>query len=242
MSDQVTSVAARHPMKQWTKLKGENSWTMFKVIAEFVDGFEVMNRMGPCISIFGSARTKPDDKYYKLAVEAARRCTEAGFGVITGGGPGIMEAGNKGAALYGGLSVGLNIDLPFEQSHNQYIDPDKNLNHRYFFVRKVMFVKYAQAFIVLPGGFGTLDELFEVLTLIQTSKISRVPVVLMGTDFWAGLIDWIRETMLGHGNISPGDMDLIPITDDPSEAIRIVNEFYEGQEGSDHEIAPNYEM
>ena len=239
MSDEMTG-AARHPMKQWTKIKGENSWTMFKVIAEFVDGFEVMNRMGPCISIFGSARTKPDDQYYKLAVETARHCTEAGFGVITGGGPGIMEAGNKGAALYGGLSVGLNIDLPFEQSHNQYIDPDKNLNHRYFFVRKVMFVKYAQAFIVLPGGFGTLDELFEVLTLIQTKKITRVPVILMGEAFWSGLTDWIRGTMLGHGNISPGDLDLLPVTDDPAEAIQMVNEFYEDR--ADHQITPNYEL
>ena len=231
---------ARHPMKQWTKIKGENSWTMFKVIAEFVDGFETMNRMGPCVSIFGSARTKPDQEYYKLAVEAARYLTEAGFGVITGGGPGIMEAGNKGAALYGGLSVGLNIDLPFEQSHNQYIDPDKNLNHRYFFVRKVMFVKYAQAFVVLPGGFGTLDELFEVLTLIQTGKITKVPVVLMGSAFWQGLLDWIRETMLGVGNISEGDLDLLPLTDDPEEAVRIINEFYEGKEP--HSLSPNYEL
>ena len=227
-------------MKQWTKIKGENSWTMFKVIAEFVDGFETMNRMGPCVSIFGSARTKPDHEYYKLAVEAARHLTERGFGVITGGGPGIMEAGNKGAALYGGLSVGLNIDLPFEQSHNQYIDPDKNLNHRYFFVRKVMFVKYAQAFIVMPGGFGTMDELFEVLTLIQTGKITEVPVVLMGASFWKGLLDWIRETMLGVGNISAKDLDLLPVTDDPAEAVRIIDDFY--AEKSNHTIEPNYEL
>ncbi len=232
--------SARHPMKQWTKIKGENSWTMFKVIAEFVDGFETMNRMGPCVSIFGSARTKPDNEYYQLAVAAARELTEAGFGVITGGGPGIMEAGNKGAALYGGLSVGLNIDLPFEQSHNQYIDPDKNLNHRYFFVRKVMFVKYAQAFIVLPGGFGTLDELFEVLTLIQTRKITRVPVVLMGTRFWAGLLDWVKGTMLTEGNISAQDLDLIPLTDDPKHAVKLINDFYADRE--DHEISPNYEL
>ena len=227
-------------MKQWQKLKGENSWTMFKVIAEFVDGFEIMNRLGPCVSIFGSARTKPNQEYYKLAVEVARHLTESGFGVITGGGPGIMEAGNKGAALYGGLSVGLNIDLPFEQSHNQYIDPDKNLNHRYFFIRKVMFVKYAQAFVVLPGGFGTLDELFEVLTLIQTGKITKVPVILMGSAFWSGLLAWIRETMLGVGNISPGDMDLLPITDDPKEAVKMINEFYADQQN--HEISPNYEL
>ncbi len=227
-------------MKQWTKIKGENSWTMFKVIAEFVDGFETMNRMGPCVSIFGSARTKPDNEYYRLAVEAARHLTESGFGVITGGGPGIMEAGNKGAALYGGLSVGLNIDLPFEQSHNQYIDPDKNLNHRYFFVRKVMFVKYAQAFIVLPGGFGTLDELFEVLTLIQTRKITRVPVILMGVRFWSGLLDWIKGTMLAEGNIGENDLKLLPLTDDPAEAVRIINEFYADRDR--HEISPNYEL
>ena len=237
---EVPPVASRHPMKQWAKIKGENSWTMFKVIAEFVDGFETMNRLGPCVSIFGSARTRPDHKYYKMAVEVARHLTESGFGVITGGGPGIMEAGNKGAALYGGLSVGLNIDLPFEQSHNQYIDPDKNLNHRYFFIRKVLFVKYAQGFIVLPGGFGTMDELFEVLTLIQTRKITRVPVVLMGVEFWGGLVDWIRDTMLGVGNISPEDMDLIPVTDDPAYAVQLINDFYADREG--HEISPNYEL
>ena len=230
----------RHPMKQWTKIKGENSWTMFKVIAEFVDGFETMNRMGPCVSIFGSARTKSDHNAYKLAVEVARHLTTSGFGVITGGGPGIMEAGNKGAALYGGLSVGLNIDLPFEQSHNQYIDPDKNLSHRYFFVRKVMFVKYAQAFVVLPGGFGTLDELFEVLTLIQTRKITRVPVILMGSEFWRGLLDWIGGTMLDAGNISANDMKLLPVTDDPAEAVQMINDFYADKDK--HEISPNYEL
>ncbi len=240
MQEKPTPTPARQPMKQWAKIKGENSWTMFKVIAEFVDGFETMNRMGPCVSIFGSARTKPNDKYYKLAVEAARHLTEKGFGVITGGGPGIMEAGNKGASLYGGLSVGLNIDLPFEQSHNEYIDPDKNLNHRYFFVRKVMFVKYAQAFIVMPGGFGTLDELFEVLTLIQTGKITKVPVILMGTEFWQGLLDWVSGTMLTFGNISAGDIDLLPITDDPELAVQMIEDFYAEQ--GNHKIEPNYEL
>lgn len=240
MQEEQNPMPGRHPMKQWTKIKGENSWTMFKVIAEFVDGFETMNRMGPCVSIFGSARTKPEDKFYKLAVESARYLTEKGFGVITGGGPGIMEAGNKGASLYGGLSVGLNIDLPFEQSHNEYIDPDKNLNHRYFFVRKVMFVKYAQAFIVLPGGFGTMDELFEVLTLIQTGKITKVPVILMGSDFWNGLIDWIKGTMLSFGNISAEDLDLIPVIDDPKLAAQLIEDFY-ADKGS-HKIEPNYEL
>ena len=226
--------------KQWSKMKGENAWTMFKVISEFVDGFEVMNTIGPCISIFGSARTKPDHPYYKLATEVARCLTEEGYGVITGGGPGIMEAGNKGASMNGGLSVGLNIDLPFEQSHNPYIDPEHNLNHRYFFVRKVMFVKYAQAFVVLPGGFGTLDELFEVLTLIQTKKITKVPIILMGSQFWGGLKDWIGSTMLDAGNISPDDLNLIPVTDDPDEVVKIINDFYaEDTKGS---LSPNYEL
>lgn len=226
--------------KKWTELKGENSWTMFKVIAEFVEGFETMNRLGPCISIFGSARTKPDNKYYKLATEVAARLTKEGFGVITGGGPGIMEAANKGAYLQGGLSVGLNIELPFEQSSNPYIDYDKNLDHKYFFVRKVMFVKYAQAFVVLPGGFGTLDELFEVLTLIQTTKISQVPVILMGSEFWGGLKDWITEVMLEKaGNVSPGDLDLMPITDDIDEVVKIINDFYAN---STHVLKPNLDL
>jgi uncharacterized protein (TIGR00730 family) len=222
-------------------MKGENSWTMFKVLAEFVDGFETLNKIGPCISIFGSARTKPDDKYYKLAVSIARRFTEEGFGVITGGGPGIMEAANKGARINEGLSVGLNIDLPFETSHNAYIDPDKNLNHRYFFVRKVMFVKYAQAFVVMPGGFGTLDELFEVLTLVQTNKITNVPIVLVGSEFWNGLRDWIVKVMLEkQNNIAEKDLKLIPITDDVEEVVQIINDFYDGEQSS--KLRPNYEL
>ena len=176
-----------------------------------------------------------------MAVETASSLIEAGFGVITGGGPGIMEAGNKGAHLANGTSVGLNIDLPFEQSHNPFIDFDKNLNHRYFFIRKVMFVKYAQAFIAMPGGFGTLDELFEVLTLIQTKKISRVPTILVGKEFWGGLHGWIQETLLDKfNNISPQDMDLIPIVDTPEEVIQIINDFYSDQEL--HQIKPNYEL
>lgn len=228
-------------MKQWTTLKGENSWTMFKVIAELVDGFEKLNKLGPCISIFGSARTKPDNKYYKLATEIAEVMTREGYGIITGGGPGIMEAANKGAYLQGGLSVGLNIDLPFEQSHNPYIDPDKNLDHRYFFIRKVMFVKYAQAFVAMPGGFGTMDELFEVLTLIQTKKITAVPVVLVGTEFWAGMREWIIEVMLEKfGNVSSKDIDLLPMTDDPDEVLRIINDFYTNER--DNQISPNLEL
>lgn len=214
---------------------------MFKVIAEFVDGFETLNRLGPCISVFGSARTKPEHPNYMLAVNISRELVKAGFGVITGGGPGIMEAGNKGAAIENGLSVGLNIDLPFEQSHNPYIDEDKNLSHRYFFVRKVMFVKYAQGFVVLPGGFGTLDELFEVLTLIQTNKITRVPVILVGKDYWSGLIDWIKGTMLEqHKNIKAEDLDLMPVTDDPMEVVNYINDFYSGDQP--FELKPNLEL
>lgn len=227
-------------MRQWgQKLQAENSWTMFKVISEFVEGFESLNQIGPCISIFGSARTQPDHPYYKKAVNIARRLTEEGFGVITGGGPGIMEAGNKGASLYGGKSVGLNIDLPFEQGSNQYVDYDKNLDFRYFFVRKVMFVKYAQAFVVLPGGFGTMDELFEVLTLVQTNKISKLPIILVGREFWTGLREWIQQTMQEQEhNINEEDLDLMPIVEEPEEVISIIHDFYDRKE----KLGPNYEL
>lgn len=227
-------------MKEWKSLRGENAWTMFKVMAEFVDGFETLNKIGPCISIFGSARTKPGTPYYELAVRVAARLTEEGYGIITGGGPGIMEAGNKGAWMKGGPSVGLNIDLPFEQNHNTFIAPDKNLKHRYFFVRKVMFVKYAQGFVVMPGGFGTLDELFEVLTLVQTKKISPVPIVLVGKEFWEGLRNWMVEVMLErHHNINAEDLDLFLITDDPEEVTQYINRFYEK---NIEELSPNFEL
>ncbi|HUR31084.1 MAG TPA: TIGR00730 family Rossman fold protein [Saprospiraceae bacterium] len=227
-------------MKQWTQIKGENAWTMFKVIAEFVDGFESLNRIGPCISIFGSARTTPESPHYQTAVQIAQKLTDAGFGIITGGGPGIMEAANKGASLQGGVSVGLNIDLPFEQSHNVYIDDDKNLSHRYFFVRKVMFVKYAQAFVVLPGGFGTLDEMFEVLTLTQTKRIEQVPVILVGSSFWSGLKDWVTKIMLEQEhNINPDDLDLMPIIDDPDDVVKYINDYYANQ---DNQLIPNYTL
>ena len=227
-------------MKKWKKLSGENAWTMFKVMAEFVDGFEVLNNVGPCISIFGSARTKPETHYYELATKVAERLSEDGYGVITGGGPGVMEAGNKGAFLRKGTSVGLNIDLPFEQNHNPYIVPALNLRHRYFFVRKVMFVKYAQGFVVMPGGFGTLDELFEVLTLVQTKKITPVPIILMGVEFWEGLKGWIVDVMLErHHNIHKEDLDLFHITDDIEEVVRIINDFYEREP---EQLSPNFEM
>ena len=207
-------------MKDWNNIKTRDSWEIFKIMGEFVEGFETMSRIGPCVSIFGSARTKPENKYYKIAEEVAFLLTQQKFGVITGGGPGIMEAGNKGAQRGGGKSVGLNIVLPFEQEANPYIDNDKIINFDYFFVRKVMFIKYAQGFIVLPGGYGTLDEMFEALTLIQTEKSGKFPVILIGRDFWSGLIDWIKNTLLEEEhNISPEDLDLIKIVDSAEEAV-----------------------
>lgn len=215
------------PIKSWTEVQAKSSWTMFKIMSEFVEGFDRLEEIGPCISIYGSARIPEDNPYYKLGVEVAEKLVAEGYGIITGGGPGIMEAGNRGAQNANGKSVGLNIDLPFEQSSNKYVDPDKNFNFHYFFARKVMFVKYAQAFVLLPGGFGTMDELFESLTLIQTKKIDKVPVILMGTEFWSGLIDWIKTTMSEKfQNISPGDLDLIHITDDPDEVVQIITDFY----------------
>ena len=199
----------------------------FKIMSEFVEGYERMARIGPCVSIFGSARTAPKHKYYLLAQEIALLLTKNKYGVISGGGPGIMEAANKGAKMGNGKSVGLNIDLPFEQKANEYIDHDKLINFDYFFVRKVMFVKYAQGFIVLPGGFGTLDETFEALTLIQTQKIDKFPVILVGSEFWGGLIDWIKDVLLKkEQNISPEDMDLISVVDTAEEAVSVINKFY----------------
>jgi uncharacterized protein (TIGR00730 family) len=197
-------------------------------MAEFVEGFEKLAKIGPCVSIFGSARTKPDHEYYLLGEEIAQKLTRKGYGVITGGGPGIMEAGNKGARATGGKSVGLNIVLPFEQTHNPYIDLDKLMNFDYFFVRKVMFLKYAQGFVVLPGGFGTLDELFEALTLIQTKKVAQFPVVLVGSQFWTGLVDWIKEVMLKkEQNIHEEDLLLFSVVDTADDAVNAIIEFYE---------------
>ncbi|MFT7155856.1 MAG: hypothetical protein ACI8Q1_000859 [Parvicella sp.] len=213
--------------KDWNEIKTNDSWAVFKIMSEFVVGYERMAKMGPCVSIFGSARTKPDHKYYLLAEEIGFKLTQNGYGVITGGGPGIMEAGNKGAAKGNGISVGLNIDLPFEQHYNPYIDNDKMLNFDYFFVRKVMFVKYAQGFIVLPGGFGTLDELFEAITLIQTQKTGKFPIILVGKSFWGGLVKWVKEELLdAQSNISPQDMDLLKVVDTADEAVAEINAFY----------------
>lgn len=211
----------------WTDMKSSNSWLTFKIMGEFVSGFEQMGMIKPCVSIFGSARTKPTESYYKETVEIAEKIVKQGFGVITGGGPGLMEAANKGAQQGNGTSVGLVIELPFEQEKNRYIDNDKRINFDYFFVRKVMFIKYAQAFVVMPGGFGTLDELFESLTLIQTEKIKKFPIVLFGSKFWSGLIDWIKNTLLlEYQHISPEDLELIKIVDDVDEAVKHVSQFH----------------
>ena len=222
--------------KGWNEIKTNDSWAIFKIVGEFVNGFEKMSQIGPCVSVFGSARTKPEEPYYELAVEVARKIAENGYGVITGGGPGIMEAGNKGAHLAGGTSVGLNIDLPFEQHDNPFIDSDKSLDFDYFFVRKVMFVKYSQGFVVMPGGFGTLDELFEAITLIQTHKIQKFPIILVGKDFWSGLLEWVKTTLLDKfGNISPKDIDLIHLVDTSDEVIEVLNSFYEK-----YQLSPNF--
>lgn len=213
--------------RTWQEIKVKDSWQIFKIMAEFVDGFEKLAKIGPCVSIFGSARTPQDHSYYKLAEDIARLLTVRGYGVISGGGPGIMEAANKGAYEAGGKSVGLNIDLPFEQFHNQYIDRDKLLEFNYFFVRKVMFMKYSQGFIVLPGGFGTMDELFEAITLIQTGKIARFPIVLVGTEYYGGLFGWIKNTMLQAGNISPEDLNLYRLVDTAEEAAEHIFRFYD---------------
>lgn len=222
--------------KSWNEIKTNDSWAIFKIMGEFVNGYEKMSQIGPCVSIFGSARTKPDHKFYKLTEEVAKKIVDHGYGIITGGGPGVMEAGNKGAHLAGGTSVGLNIHLPFEQHDNPYIDNDKSINFDYFFVRKVMFVKYSQGFVVMPGGFGTLDELFEAITLIQTNKIDKFPIILVGRDFWSGLIDWVRTTLLdSFQNISAGDIDILQVVDTADEVIEILDKFYE-----EYNLSPNF--
>ena len=222
--------------KGWNEIKTNDSWAIFKIVGEFVNGFEKMSKIGPCVSIFGSARTKEEDPNYKLSVEIASKIADNGYGVITGGGPGIMEAGNKGAHLAGGTSVGLNIDLPFEQHDNPYIDSDKSLDFDYFFVRKVMFVKYSQGFVVMPGGFGTLDELFEAITLIQTHKMQKFPIILVGTEVWGGLMDWIRNTLRDkYKTISPEDINLIKLVDTSDEVIKVLNDFY-----AEYQLSPNF--
>jgi len=213
--------------QHWESVKTSDSWMVFKIMSEFVNGYDKLSKTGPCVTIFGSARTKPDSKYYKLAEEIAYKLTQFGLGVITGGGPGIMEAGNKGAQKGKGVSVGANIELEFEQHPNPYIDADKLVTFDYFFVRKVMFMKYSQGFVVMPGGFGTFDELFEAITLIQTKKIFKFPIVLVGKKFWTGLIEWIKEVVMEEEhNISPKDLDLIYIVDTADEAVKVIEDFY----------------
>src|ERR1700752_1650130 len=213
--------------KDWNDVKASDSWQIFKIMSEFVDGFEKMQKIGPCVSIFGSARTKPDNKYYIMAEEIAYKLTQEGYGIITGGGPGIMEAANKGAKRGNGKSVGLNIDLPFEQKPNEYIDRDKSIDFNYFFVRKTIFLKYSQVFIGMPGGFGTIDELFESLTLVQTNKIGEYPIILVGKEYWEGLVDWIKEIMhKKESNIHPEDLDLFTIVDTADEAVKHIVDFY----------------
>jgi uncharacterized protein (TIGR00730 family) len=229
-------IKAKFKQKTWNEIRTNDSWAIFKIMSEFVNGFERMGRIGPCVSIFGSARTKPEDPIYLLTEKIAYKISKAGYGVITGGGPGIMEAGNKGAHLGGGTSVGLNIELPFEQHFNPYIDSDKNLQFDYFFVRKVMFVKYSQGFVVMPGGFGTLDELFEAITLIQTKKIGKFPIILVGSAFWSGLIDWVKEVLLKqYQNISVEDLELFKIVDTEDEVVEALDSFYKK-----YNLSPNF--
>ncbi|WP_234109800.1 TIGR00730 family Rossman fold protein [Chryseobacterium sp. R2A-55] len=213
--------------KTWDQTVTKDSWMVFKIMAEFVDGYEKLAKIGPCVSVFGSARLKNTDPYYQVAVDIAEKITEIGFGVITGGGPGIMEAGNKGARKGGGKSIGLNIELPFEQHFNPFIDKGYSMDFDYFFVRKVMFVKYSQGFIVMPGGFGTLDELMEAMTLIQTNKIGRFPIVLVGTTYWSGLLDWFRNTLLASGMISEEDLNLYRVVDTAEDAVAHIKAFYD---------------
>lgn len=222
-------------VQAWQQSQVKDLWRIFRIMSEFVNGFESLSSLGPCVSIFGSARTKPDSPYYQMADDVGRLLVKSQYGVITGGGPGIMEAANKGAHEAGGVSVGLNIVIPHEQSANPFVDRDKLINFDFFFVRKVMFLKYAQGFIVLPGGYGTLDELFEALTLVQTGKSTRFPVVLMGREFWSGMVEWLKEEVLGAGNISPDDPGLFSLTDDPQEAVDIIDTFYK-----EHAMTPNF--
>jgi hypothetical protein len=235
MIKQEDKIKRAFAKKDWNEIKTDDSWQLFKLLGEFIEGFDTLSKIGPCVSIFGSARTKPNNKNYKLAEEIAFNLTKRGYGVITGGGPGIMEAANKGAKKGNGKSVGLNIELPFEQHSNKYIDPDKLINFNYFFVRKVMFMKYAQGFIVLPGGFGTLDELFEAITLIQTKKIAPFPIVLVNNEYWAGLLDWIKSTLLKSGAISKKDLNLFSIVDTADAAVNKIDKFY-----SKYLLKPNF--
>lgn len=235
MTNEDRQIRDKFKQKTWNEIKTNDSWAIFKIMAEFVEGYERLGKIGPCVTIFGSARVKTDHKYYKLAEKIAFSLTTHGYGIVTGGGPGIMEAGNRGAQRGKGTSVGLNIKLPFEQHDNPYIDSDKSLDFDYFFVRKVMFVKYSQGFVVMPGGFGTMDELFEAITLIQTKKIGKFPIVLVGTKYWSGLVDWIKNTLVEEGSVSLDDLKLISIVDTDEEVLEVINTFYKK-----YSLSPNF--
>lgn len=226
MDYQDDKVISAFKPRTWNDIRTDDAWRIFKVMAEFIDGFDMLSRIGPCVSIFGSARTREDDPYYQLTQEIAYKLTQWGFGIITGGGPGIMEAGNRGAQQGQGPSVGLNIQLPYEQTHNAYIDAENLKTFDHFYVRKTMFVKYAQGFVVMPGGFGTLDELFEALTLIQTNKIGHFPIILVGSEFWGGLIDWMKQTLVKRGLISAEDVDLFVVLDQADDVVTHITRFY----------------
>lgn len=221
--------------RSWVQIKAQDSWSVFKIMAEIVDGYEQLARIGPCVAVFGSARMKMGDEYYHKAEELAYLLTKKGFGIITGGGPGIMEAANKGAHIAGGKSVGLNINLPHEQHSNPYVDADKLLNFDYFFTRKLMFMRYSQGYVVMPGGFGTLDEMFEAITLIQTHKLVKFPIVMISKDYWGGLIDWIKDRMLKDALISPEDLDIFNVVDNIEEAVEVIEKFYQK-----YELTPNF--
>lgn len=233
--NEENKIREKFKQKTWNEVKTNDSWAIFKIMAEFVEGFERLSKIGPCVTIYGSARTKPDHKYYKLAENIAYKLTKHGYGIITGGGPGIMEAGNKGAKRGGGTSVGLNIELPHEQHENPYIDDDEVLDFDYFFVRKVMFTKYSQGFVAMPGGFGTMDELFEAITLIQTKKIGKFPIVLVGVTFWTPLIDWLKNTLIEQGNINKEDLNLFSIVDSEDEVLEVIDTFY-----NKYKFSPNF--
>lgn len=221
--------------RTWASIKANDSWSVFKIMSEFVNGYETLSRIGPCVAIFGSARLKPDNIYYAKAEETAYKLVQRGFGIITGGGPGIMEAGNKGAHDAKGKSVGLNIVLPHEQKPNQYIDIDKSIDFDYFYIRKTMFTRYSQGYIAFPGGFGTLDELSEALTLIQTNKITRFPIVMVGKNFWSGLVEWFKDQLFAKELISEKDFDIFHVVDDPDEAVEIIDSYYKK-----YELTPNF--
>jgi len=234
-ADEIKRLRKEFRAKTWLQTKAHDSWSVFKIMAEIVDGYEELARIGPCVAVFGSARSKPGDRSYYLAEEVAYLLTIKGFGIITGGGPGAMEAANKGAHNAGGISVGLNINLPHEQYANPYIDSDKLLDFDYFFTRKLMFMRYSQGYIVLPGGFGTMDELFEAITLIQTNKLVRFPVVLIDKKYWKGLIDWIKERMLEEGMINDDELDIFNLVDSVEEAVEVIDDFYKK-----YDLKPNF--